>query len=262
MKGIILAAGQGTRLKKYTQNLPKGMLEFNGKTLIERQIELYRKCGINNIIVIKGYAEEKIKYPGIKYYINEKYAETNMVETLMCAKDEFDDDIIVSYSDIIFDKRLLEKMKNNDYDYGVAVDKNWKKYWLKRYNNINFDTESLRINEKGNIISLGKENPSLEEIDARYIGILKFSQKGLKKIVNILERDYKEYSNKPWQQSGKFIRQAYMTDLLQSLIEEKEEIKAIEFKNGWLEFDTNEDYEKALKWLDDLTINKFIEKLD
>ena len=44
MKAIILAAGQGTRLKKYTQDLPKGMLKFMGKTIIERQIELYRKC--------------------------------------------------------------------------------------------------------------------------------------------------------------------------------------------------------------------------
>ena len=39
MKAIILAAGQGTRLKKYTENLPKGMLMFNGKTIIERSAE-------------------------------------------------------------------------------------------------------------------------------------------------------------------------------------------------------------------------------
>ena len=43
MKAVILAAGQGTRLKKYTESLPKGMLMFMGKTILERQIELYRK---------------------------------------------------------------------------------------------------------------------------------------------------------------------------------------------------------------------------
>lgn len=258
MKGIILAAGQGTRLKKYTQNLPKGMLEFNGKTLIEHQIELYKACGINDIIIIKGYAEEKINYPNIKYYINNEYAQTNMVETLMCAKEEFNDDIIVSYSDIIFDKYILEKMKNTICDYGVAVDKNWKDYWLERYGKINFDTESLKINEKGNIVSLGKENSKIEEIDARYIGILKFSKEALKNIIKILERDSEEYSNKAWQQSGKNIKQAYMTDLLQALIEDKEEVKAIEFENGWIEFDTNEDYEKAITWTKDLKIKKFL----
>ena len=68
MKALILAGGQGTRLKKYTENLPKGMLSFMGKTIIERQIELYRSCGINDIIIVRGYASEKINYKGIKYY--------------------------------------------------------------------------------------------------------------------------------------------------------------------------------------------------
>ena len=102
MKAIILAAGQGTRLKKYTQNLPKGMLEFQGKTIIERQIEIYRNCGIENIIIVKGFAAEKINYENVTYSINEDYENTNMVESLMTAKSEFNEDIIVSYSDILF----------------------------------------------------------------------------------------------------------------------------------------------------------------
>ena len=101
MKAIILAAGQGTRLKKYTENLPKGMLQFAGKTIIERQIETYRKCGIDKIIIVRGFASDKITYDGITYYDNQEYANTNMVESLMTAKVEFDDDIIVSYSDIL-----------------------------------------------------------------------------------------------------------------------------------------------------------------
>ena len=92
MKAIILAAGQGTRLKKYTENLPKGMLSFVGKTIIERQIEMFRKCGITDIIVVRGYASEKIQYSDVRYYDNEDYANTNMVESLMAAKEEFDDD--------------------------------------------------------------------------------------------------------------------------------------------------------------------------
>ena len=96
MKAVILAAGQGTRLKRYTENLPKGMLSFLGKTLIERQIELYRACGINDIIIVCGYAKDKISYKGVKYYTNEEYKDTNMVVSLLAAKEEFDDDIIIS----------------------------------------------------------------------------------------------------------------------------------------------------------------------
>jgi choline kinase len=258
MKAIILAAGQGTRLKKYTQDLPKGMLEFMGKTIIERQIEIYRACGISDIIVVKGFAGDKICYKDIKYYTNEEYATTNMVESLLKAKEEFDDDMIISYSDVLFDKAMLLEMMKDKNDYVVAVDDNWKEYWNERYGRINFDTESLEIDEDGNILSIGKEDPKLEEIDSRYIGLLKFSQKGMKGIQEIFNRDYEEYLDKPWKQSGKTIRNAYMTDLLFAVSESGEKVKAHRFNNGWIEFDTNEDYEKACEWANNGIIKKFL----
>lgn len=251
MKAVILAAGQGTRLKKYTENLPKGMLSFMGKTIIERQIEMYRRCGIEDIIVVRGFAADKISYEGIRYYTNEDYANTNMVESLMAAKSEFDDDIIVSYSDILFEEKMLKTMMESLADFAVAVDDDWKKYWQKRYGKVDFDTESLSIDADENIIELGLENPKLEDIDARYVGLLKFSKKGLECIERIMENAYLNYEDKPWQQSGKSVRKAYMTDLLNAVIESGEKVKAIHFCNGWIEFDTNDDYENACKWVED-----------
>lgn len=248
MKAIILAAGQGTRLKKYTENLPKGMLSFAGKTIIERQIEVYKKCGINEIIVVRGFAADKISYSGIKYYTNENYANTNMVESLMAAKDEFNDDVIVSYSDILFEERLLKEMMKNSDDFACAVDDNWKEYWQMRYGKIDFDTESLAIDKDDNITELGLEAPEISKIDARYIGLLKFSKNGLKYIIEVMESAYKEFEDKPWQQSGKTVRKAYMTDLLNAVIESGNCVRAVRFNNGWIEFDTNEDYENAIEW--------------
>lgn len=258
MKAIILAAGQGTRLKKYTENLPKGMLNFDGQTIIQRQIDLYHKCGINNVIVIRGFAGDKIPYSGVKYYTNKNYMNTNMVESLMIAKREFDEDILVSYSDILFEKRLLSAMIDVKADYAVSVDDNWKEYWTLRYGKIDFDTESLSIDKKGNIIELGLENPPIESIDARYIGLLKFSKRGLTYIKEIMEEAYKNYENRPWQQSGKTVRKAYMTDLLNAIIQYGKSVVAVRFNGGWIEFDTNEDYENAIKWLNNGSLKRII----
>nr|WP_321500614.1 phosphocholine cytidylyltransferase family protein [uncultured Dethiosulfovibrio sp.] len=258
MKAIILAAGQGTRLKKYTENLPKGMLPFNGKTIIERQIELFRSCGIDRIIVIRGFAGDRIQYKDVTYYTNTEYATTNMIESLLAAKGEFDNDIIVSYSDVLFTKEMLDRMIGAKGDYVVAVDDNWKSYWQARYGRVDFDTESLTIDGDSNILSLGKENPDPSEIDARYVGLLKFSAIGLKKITEILDEAYRSYIDKPWKQSGKAVRQAYMTDLLQAIIESDEKVKAERFNNGWIEFDTNEDYENACRWLEEGTLGEYV----
>ena len=259
MKAVILAAGQGTRLKKYTENLPKGMLVFMGKTLIERQIELYRACGIECISIVTGFAADKIGYEGVSYYHNARYKETNMVESLLTAKAEFDEEIIVSYSDILFGKSLLEGMMGAKGDFACAVDDNWQAYWQKRYGSVDFDTESLAIDERDNITELGLENPPLEQISARYIGLLKFSKYGLKAIVDIMAKAYAEYNGKPWQQSGKPVECAYMTDLLNALIEEGKEVQAVRFRNGWMEFDTSEDYEKAVEWGKDGSLGEIIE---
>ena len=206
MKAIILAAGQGTRLKKYTENLPKGMLSFDGKTIIERQIEMYRKCGIDNIIIVRGFAADKIKYDGITYYDNKDYASTNMVASFLCASDEFDEDVLVSYSDVLFCENMLRTMIKAEGEFVCAVDTNWQSYWMKRYGKVDFDTESMKIGEGENITSLGLSDPPIEEIDARYVGLLKFSRTGLRKIVSIWERDYEKYKDRGWQQSGKRYR--------------------------------------------------------
>lgn len=258
MKAIILAAGQGTRLKKYTRDLPKGMLEFMGKTIIQRQIELYRKCGIEDIVIVRGFAGEKIAYDGVKYYTNKDYANTNMVESLLAARAEFTDDVIVSYSDILFHEDMLRAMMEAPGDFLVAVDEDWQEYWRARYGKVDFDTESLSIGKDGCITSLGLENSPLETIDARYVGLLKFSRRGLGVIEEVMERAHALGENVPWQQSGKPVRKAYMTDLLQALIEEKEPVKAVAFHHGWIEFDTNEDYETACRWAENGTLGRFV----
>lgn len=259
MKAIILAAGQGTRLKKYTENLPKGMLEFKGKTIIGRQLETYRSTGIDDIIIVTGYAGDKITYPGVKYYRNPDFATTNMVESLLAARAEFDDDIIVSYSDILFSREMLRGMVAAPGDFVVAVDDNWKAYWTVRYGKTDFDTESLEIDGDDNIVSLGMESPCPENIDARYIGLLKFSKTGLEQISSLLDRDYPLYLDKPWMLSGKTIRKAYMTDLLMALIREGYKVKASHYKNGWIEFDTNGDYERMTELAENGGLNAFIE---
>ena len=144
---------------------------------------------------------------------------------------------------------MLVQMISSKEDYCVAVDDTWEKYWMKRYGRVDFDTESLVIDNRDTITELGLENPTSDRISARYIGLLKFSLKGLDNIVQIMEEAHRDYEGKPWQQSGKTVQKAYMTDLLNALIEAGELVKPKHFNNGWIEFDTNEDYESAIEWI-------------
>ena len=173
---------------------------------------------------------------------------------------EFDEDLIISYGDIVYTKSVLEKVMKSKFDFNIAIDINWKNYWKKRYGKIDFDTESLKLDNSNNIVSLGLEKTPIDEIDGRYVGLMKFSKNGLSVFERIYDEAKKKYWDSPWQHSKKPFKQAYMTDIIQELIDRKYKINSVLIEGGWMEFDTNQDYEKQKKLNELKNIKNFIMK--
>lgn len=130
MKAIILAAGKGSRLGTLTENIPKGMLKLFGKTLIERQIEIYQNCGIEDITIVTGYKSEIINFSGINYVKNQDFTTTNMNESIFCASEKLSDSVIISYTDIVFEQKIIQQMLKFLGDIGIAINLNWKKIMM------------------------------------------------------------------------------------------------------------------------------------
>ncbi len=258
MKAIILAAGMGTRLGKYTENLPKCMLEFNGKTILQHQVDTLRSSGITDITIVKGYMPEKITLPGVKYYLNQDYQNTNMVETLFSAEEEMNEDILICYADIIYEPKVLQKVIASETKIGVVVDEDYWDYWQARDDFPENDMESLVV-ENGKIIELGNPNCTKDEAKVRYVGLIKISKERLNVLKQIYHQNKGNYFHKdePWLRSKSF-KKAYMTCLLQAIINSGEEVSPITIQRGWLEFDTIEDYEKYVKWAREKSLHRFI----
>ena len=109
-KVILLVAGEGNRLRPYTEDRPKCMVEIGGVSLIERQLKVLRSEGLNNIVMIGGYKLEMLKKYGTQIRDNPRFFETNMVWTLFSAKDELEGEIIISYGDIVYSKEILQAL--------------------------------------------------------------------------------------------------------------------------------------------------------
>ena len=257
MQAIILAAGMGKRLGELTKESPKCLLNFLGKSLIERQIANFNICGIRDIIVVAGYREEKIALPCIRKVINPYYDTTNMVESLFCSESLWDDTIIVSYGDIIYEKKVLESMMRSKDDISVIIDKNGVGYFKDRFKDAYLKhLESLRLSPEGNILNIGETVSSADGVQGQYIGLLKFNKKGMSDISSIYHRD-KEFYDKPWMRS-RSLSQAYMTDVLQKMIDEGFAIGSVGINGGWLEFDTVDDYKKYVNWHEKGMLKKYM----
>jgi|MDTB01.2.fsa_nt_gb choline kinase len=233
---IILAAGSGKRLKKYTKKIPKCLVNIEGETILSRQIKILRRSNIKNITIVGGYLSSFLKKFKINLLINKDYRKTNMVWSLFKAKNKFNNNVIISYGDIVYHENILKKLMKSKSDIAVAIDSNFKKYWKKRFKNPLLDLETLKI--KNNKISkIGKKTNTYKDIEGQYIGLIKLSKLGSKYFLDTFNKIKSENKNI----QGKRIENCYLTDFLQEIIDRGKKVRPIRFKEDWVEIDTIND---------------------
>ena len=244
-KALIIAAGLGSRLKKHTKNLPKCMLDFGGKTLLQRQLDSYKKCGIKDISIIRGYKKEKINYKGIKYFENTDYENNNVLNSVFYAEKVINGNIIISYSDILFDPSVVQRALDSVHDISVVVDIDWRGYYVGRKDHPISEAENVIFNSNNEVEKIGKINTGKEEVHGEFIGMIKLSNRGAEILKQHFHRLKKIYWNKPFQRA-KIFQKAYLTDLIQELVDIGIKVHCVIIESGWKEIDTVEDYKKAL----------------
>ena len=244
-KALIIAAGLGSRLKKHTENLPKCMLDFGGKTLLQRQLDAYKKNSITDISVIKGYKKEKIKYKGLKYFENTDYKNNNILNSIFYAEDFINGNIIISYSDILFDSTVVKRLLKSNHDISVVVDIDWRGYYVGRKDHPISEAENVIFNSNNEVEKIGKINTGTEEVHGEFIGMIKLTDRGAHIFKEHFHRLKKIYWNKPFQRA-KIFQKAYLTDFIQELVDIGIKVHCVIIESGWKEIDTVEDYKKAL----------------
>jgi len=243
---IIIAAGPGSRLKKYTDNLPKCMLDFAGKTLLQRQLEAFKINGLNKISVIRGFKKEKINYPDLTYFENKEYKNNNILNSLMYAEEALNGHVIVSYSDILFEKEVVKRLMESEHDISIVVDIDWRGYYINRKDHPINEAENVIFDANNNVVEIGKILTGKHDVHGEFIGMLKLSPRGSEIFKKHFHRAKDLYWNKPFQRAKTF-QKAYITDIIQDMTDLGVPIHCVIIERGWKEIDTEEDYINALK---------------
>jgi phosphoenolpyruvate phosphomutase len=246
MKAIFIAAGEGSRLGNLTKDLPKPLVDVNGKSIIERQISLLRKNNVNDIVVTTGYKKEKFTFKNIEYVHNPNFREQEQIGSLMTARSKIVGDVLIMFGDILFEEIILQQMLNSKGDIVIAVDNDWEKSYEERHDNPKSEADKVLIKD-GKVIQISAKNIEVNNDNdvGELLGLIKLSMKGSK----ILIEQYEKLENS---HAGKFhdavsLKKAKFVDMLQELLSLGTMITPVSIKGKWCEIDTKHDLEIAKK---------------
>lgn len=232
MKAIILAAGRGSRMKSLTEDKPKCLVELHGKSLLQWQLDALQGAGITDIAIVTGYKRELLTNSGLVEFHNSRWAETNMVTSLVSAAEWLESEpCIVSYSDIFYRPSAVTALMNTNADLAVTYDDNWHQLWERRFGNPLLDAETFRLNNDRTLAEIGNKPKSVSEIEGQYMGLLRFSPVGWAEVMRIRATLSPEERD-----------QMHMTGTLQNIVESgRLPISAIVYYESWGEVDSAED---------------------
>lgn len=225
MKAIIMAAGRATRMLPLTKNIPKCLLKIKEKTILQHQINVLKSCGVKDIVIIIGHGAkefEELYEKDLKYVFNPFYKVSGMLMSLWVAKAELDDDILLIYSDVLFNEKIIKKLLDCEGDISLAVDKG----------SVDWEAEKVKI-KNGVIVNISKTDIDIGGADGEFIGLIKFKKNLNKVVVEELETLARSNIN------------AYLIDLIKNIITGGAKVLPCDITGElWTDIDFPEDLEK------------------
>ena len=247
-RAVILAAGFDPQLLPLVAERPKAMLDVRGKTILERQVAALKRCGVRDVVVVRGYRKEQVACPGVRFVDNDRYAETGELQSLLRAEEELGGPFVLLYGDIVFEPGILVKLLQTRADAAVVVDRAFHDAYRAGLalpegpidlvvTETPPDGRRFVASEGGSrVLRIGPEVPPADA-HGEFVGMAMFSARG----AAALRAVYQELA------AGRAegLERASITHLLQAMIDRRHDVIAVEIHKGWMEIDTLDDYRRA-----------------
>jgi choline kinase len=184
MRGIILAAGKGSRLNGTAGESPKCLVELGGMSLAERQVQALRAAGIDDIVMVIGCQADRVRRVcghQITYVENARYAQTNSMYSLWMARPLLYEGFVVLNCDVLFHPALLTDLLTARHENALLLA-------YREANQPAFGDEEMKVKVRcGRVVEMSKQmDPA--EADGENLGIVKFGPKGAAALVDIMDQ--------------------------------------------------------------------------
>jgi choline kinase len=175
-----------------TDDRPKCLIEFNGRSLLDRQLDTLDANGVKEAIVVTGFHDEFVNAaierrraagqgPGVRTVFNPFYKVADNLGSLFLVCNELEGDCLVWNGDTLVSKALMAKVVGNSGRDGVCVTVDRKDSYDED------DMKVVRDAESGRLRAIGKR--IAEGVNAESIGLLAFRGEGASRFRAAIERE-------------------------------------------------------------------------
>ena len=244
-RALILAASRGNKLYELTADRPKAMLRIRGKPLLQRLIDEFKNHGVNDITVIAGYKSETLNVSGVDIRLNNRYDTTGELCSLACARDKFNDDMIIIYGDLLFRSYILQDLLERDGEIVIVVDSltqatetSSRDYvWCDRPDDRSIFMQDVRLQRVSEEIIPDANRPP----SGRWTGMARVRKQGRKWLAQALD----ELENRA------DFEQLALPDLLNYLTRQDRTITVHYINGHWLDVNSINDIDRAVDFTTD-----------
>ncbi len=238
---IVLAASRGDELGELTDDKPKTMVPIRGLPILAHIMDAYNSVGIKDISVVRGYKKESVNLPHLTYVDNDNFASTGELASLLKAlqaKSQHDQDLIISYGDVLFNSYIPQALLQTKEDFVIFIDSHWQE--KTSYTRLGGFAECTTPNSRKAfhteiyLKQLGTD-VQRDRIHGVWMGFLKVSPTGYQQLKKLLV----ELLSFPKNQK------AGMATLFQELLKQEQPIRVLYTVGHWLDINDLDDVVQA-----------------
>lgn len=249
MKGIVIGAGRGSRLRHLTEEVPKPLVPILGRPMLDHVLDALRAGGLTgkDVVYVCGYKQEVIQaaHPELHYVENREWETNNILASLLCAREHLLGGFVSTYADIVYRPAVVEALVRSPHDITLACDTDWRRRYTNRSQHPETDAEKMRA-EGERVVEVSRRIAS-EAASGEFIGVMKMSPAGAARFVAAFDAAAQQFPSGEFRE-GRTFRKAYLIDLLQHMLLQGEVMHRVDTHGGYMEIDTLEDEGLAETW--------------
>jgi phosphoenolpyruvate phosphomutase len=241
LRAIVLASPRGEDLRDLTNAKPKTMIEVNGNPILHKLVAHFRREGIDDIVVVRGYKKDSVHADGVQFVDNDNFSTSGEVQSLNEAYDSLNGELLISFGDILFRSYILDGLLEAKDDIVIAVDAAWE-----QRGSFNGLEDFVRVSRPYSLeyddaeCWLEEMEPTIDRelVQGEWIGLVRTSSRG----TEVVKSAVAELSLRPDAAS------LQLYDLFNHLVRAGESVRVVYHMGHWLDVDSLEDLARAYKF--------------